>query len=83
MKKAITVQFACVDRGRARLHESADAVPCALRDSGARNAEQRPAQVAPAWLDERLHGAGSAAARAARCPGDPALAPGAMAQAEP
>ncbi len=81
MKKAITVQFACVDRGRALLHESVDAVPCALRDSGATNAEQRPEQVAAAWLGERHHGAGSAAARAARRPGAPA--PGGRAQAEP
>ncbi len=81
MKKAITAQFACVDRGRARLHESADAVPCALLGSSARNAEQRPAQAAAAWLGERHHGADSAAARVARRPGAPA--PGAMAQAEP
>ncbi len=81
MKKAITVQFACADRGHALLHGSVDAVPCALRDSGARNAEQRPAQVAAAWLGERHHGADSAAARVARRPGAPA--PGAMAQAEP
>ena len=81
MKKAITVQFACVDRGRARLHGSADAVPCALPGSGARSAEQHPALVAAAWLDVRHHDADSAAARVARRPGDPA--PGAMAQAEP
>ena len=83
MKKAITVQFACVDRGRARLHESADAVPCALPDSGARNAEQRPAQVEAAWLGERHHGADSAAVRAARRPDDLAPTPGAMVRAEP
>ena len=81
MKKAITVQFACVDRGRALLHESVDAVPSALLGSSARNAEQRPAQVAPAWLGVRHHGADSAAVRPAPRPGDPA--PGAMAQAEP
>lgn len=81
MKIAITALFACVDRGRAPLHGSADAVPCALPDSGARIAEQRPAQVAAAWLDVRHHDADSAAARAARRPGGPA--PGAMAQAEP
>ena len=81
MKKAITVQFACVDRGRARLHESADAAPCALPGLGAKNAEQRPVQVAAAWLGVRHHGADSAAVRAARRPGAPA--PGGMAQAEP
>lgn len=83
MKKAITVQFACVDRGRARLHESVDAVPCALPDSGGMNAEQRPAQVEAAWLGERHHGADSAAVRAARRPDDLAPTPGAMVRAEP
>ncbi len=81
MKKAITAQFACVDRGRARLHESVDAVPCAPLGSSARNAEQCPAQVAAAWLGERHHGADLAAARAVKRPGAPA--PVAMAQAEP
>ncbi len=83
MKKAITVQFACVDRGRARLHESADAVPCALPDSSGMNAEQRPAQAGLAWQDDRHHGPASAAVRAARRPDDLAPTPGAMVRAEP